>query len=1004
MTDVNVIGLVLRAVLLVGVVATQLVRAAESDDSLTSAEALYREEGPEIALPVFERLAEAFRAGRDERQYAIALGLIGECHWRLGDFDRATIVLNEALTLKRRLGDRAQEARTINVLGLVAWHRGEYGEATDRFTETATIAREIGDAKLEGAALNNQSLVGDELGDYHASLARYQQVLALFRSIDFARGEGDVLGNIGGVKLLLGRFQEAESYYREALAISERLRSATSLGQDHGNLAMSLLGQGRIAESLTHFDKAAEYATEAGMRRDQAYWQRGKANALASHANHDAALGLYRAAIATYVDIGAAPEHVEALHDLGGLYLSLGDAASSRRCFEESLTIAQKIGLARAITTNLIASGDLAIRQGNVIEASRAYEQALERAKESGETVAWTESLLRLASVASSQNDAASGPPVGPRTGSAAAAFTEQALEIARQTGSQNHEAQALLQLADLQRTSEPDVALANYAAAQSLAERIGDPELRWQVHYGRARMLIDRGALDAAAGELQAALAIIEGVRERLREQRFRSGYLQDKTQVYVELARLLLRLGRTADAFSTAERLRTFRYVALVEDSATEAPQRAGQGREVELRERIRQLQRSLREEHSREQAERREPAVDTFSAELASAEREYGALLDDRRRAPGRFGELSVPVTYEVLRAQLARDEAVVEYLVDHDAVVVFVITADGLNATTIPLAATDLAAKIELIRDLVLRPENDQWRYPAESLADLLIGAIVSGDAMKEVRHLHIVPHGELNYLPFALLPLDDGMLVDRYTVSYLPSAAALALDETKGQTTSSMLVVTPARARLRHARAEVDTVEALFRPQSRLLTGTEATETAFRANAHAYRNLHLATHGYFNKQNPLLSGLELEPDETEDGQLEVHEIMGLELAADLVTLSACETGLGAGHFGDIPAGDDFIGLTRAFIYAGSTTVLATLWEVDDRSTGELMARFYRYLAESDGRVNKATALALAQRDTRASRGHEHPYYWAAFLLVGDTRAHESIAISDGRIGS
>jgi CHAT domain-containing protein len=126
-------------------------------------------------------------------------------------------------------------------------------------------------------------------------------------------------------------------------------------------------------------------------------------------------------------------------------------------------------------------------------------------------------------------------------------------------------------------------------------------------------------------------------------------------------------------------------------------------------------------------------------------------------------------------------------------------------------------------------------------------------------------------------------------------------------------------------------------------------------------------------------------VELEPDQKEDGRLEVHEILRLRLNTNLVTLSACETALGSGYFAEVPAGDDFVGLTRAFLYAGSPSVLATLWQVNDRSTLELMRNFYRKL----GRRGKGQALAEAQRALRnGAARYRHPYYWASFVLVGE----------------
>ena len=128
--------------------------------------------------------------------------------------------------------------------------------------------------------------------------------------------------------------------------------------------------------------------------------------------------------------------------------------------------------------------------------------------------------------------------------------------------------------------------------------------------------------------------------------------------------------------------------------------------------------------------------------------------------------------------------------------------------------------------------------------------------------------------------------------------------------------------------------------------------------------------------------------EAEADAADDGRLELHEILALRLDADLVTLSACETGLGSGYFAELPAGDDFVGLTRAFLYAGSTSVLATLWEVDDASTLSLMKNFYAGLRRSAGAEDMANALSLAQRALLSSKEYSHPYFWAPFVLVGE----------------
>jgi CHAT domain-containing protein len=199
--------------------------------------------------------------------------------------------------------------------------------------------------------------------------------------------------------------------------------------------------------------------------------------------------------------------------------------------------------------------------------------------------------------------------------------------------------------------------------------------------------------------------------------------------------------------------------------------------------------------------------------------------------------------------------------------------------------------------------------------------------------------------------------------------------------------ATLLALAPNRGKLEHAQQEVRSISRFFPRSHLVLEGPRATEASFKTESQSYTVLHLATHGYFNKLNPLLSGLELEPGGREDGRLEVHEVLDMRLAADLITLSACETALGSGYFAEVPAGDDFVGLTRAFLFAGSASVLASLWEVNDRSTLELMEIFYRRLREG----NKAAALATAQREMLRSGGrYAHPYFWAPFALVGAVR--------------
>jgi CHAT domain-containing protein len=277
-----------------------------------------------------------------------------------------------------------------------------------------------------------------------------------------------------------------------------------------------------------------------------------------------------------------------------------------------------------------------------------------------------------------------------------------------------------------------------------------------------------------------------------------------------------------------------------------------------------------------------------------------------------------------------------------------------------------------------------------------------------------KHLVIVPHGMLHYLPFqALLSKERRYLIESFSISYLPSATVLkyARGRNKGNRVDIFAVGNPVTdlPPLPAAEQEAQEVSALFEKRL-LLIGKQATKPSMKDQSPKYDLLHLSTHGEMIESNPLKSNLRFALSEKDDGKLTVNEIFDMEIKANLVTLSACETALVKGEGGDFPQGDDLVGLSRAFIHAGAPSVIASLWMVSDESTVELMRVFYQNLKS----MSKSEALRKAQLDLmkssirlsveRSSRGGAqttsypkdmviecfHPYFWAPFILLGDWR--------------
>jgi len=242
-------------------------------------------------------------------------------------------------------------------------------------------------------------------------------------------------------------------------------------------------------------------------------------------------------------------------------------------------------------------------------------------------------------------------------------------------------------------------------------------------------------------------------------------------------------------------------------------------------------------------------------------------------------------------------------------------------------------------------------------------------------------LIIVPHGVLHYLPFAALWDGQRTVIDRWSVRYLPSASViryLAPPRSAGQA-SLLAIGNPDVGRadlaLKYAQREAEELGRLY-ADATILTGKRANKAEVVRIAPAFRYVHLATHGQFSSSAPLKSGVLLSGPSPEEGRLTVGEMYSLRLNADLVTLSACETGLG-----QVNSGDDVVGLTQGLLYAGARSIVASLWAVDDEATLHLMVEFYRNL----GRASPEDALRAAQLSTR--QRYPHPMFWAAFQLTG-----------------
>ena len=285
--------------------------------------------------------------------------------------------------------------------------------------------------------------------------------------------------------------------------------------------------------------------------------------------------------------------------------------------------------------------------------------------------------------------------------------------------------------------------------------------------------------------------------------------------------------------------------------------------------------------------------------------------------------------------------------------------------------------DLTIEVEEKEEAAEKPE----KAASEQLYEVLIEPVLPYIKTKLV---YISPDSVLNHLPFEALQKDGRYLIEDYSIAYAPSGSVLkiCMDRNRNRRESVLALGNPnlknPAFRLVHAENEVNSLEGLF-PQVDVYTDDDATESVVQEHGSEYDILHFACHGELNLDEPMLTSLRLAPDDANDGYLHAGEVFEHDLSASLVVLSACNSALG-----ELTSGNELMGLTRSFLYAGVPSIVASLWTVDDRSTSYLMQHFYKNLAT----MNKADALREAKLETM--KKYPGPFHWAAFCLQGDYR--------------
>ena len=953
-------------------------------------------EGRRRALDFYRRGAELWRDLGDEHLTAQSLFAVCVLHRILGEYARGLEVAKEVLPAWQALGDRTFEAATWVGIGLMESSAGRTDAAREAFGNAREVQAGIDDTYRMAAIANNFCLTHLIDGELRRGVECYGPALDTIRAAGDRETESVALTNLGRAHRKLGEPVEALDAFERALEI---LRG----GEWPKREAQTLTRLGMLRRTFGELEDAAR---------------------------------LYLQALEIFRRLGDWRWQAWTLHNLGATYAFLGDRPRAEALLLEGLAMHRELENQSGEATSWRYLGHLLLKDRRPIEARDAYRQArdLARAMEDSHGEA-----LAAHSLARAELDL--DDPEG------ALITMDTALVPLRGGEAPGSLAYGLVDRGRILTELGRPEAVEDLHEALGLFRRLGDPHGESWTLYHLADAYRAKGQSEEALAQLDQALELFEALRVEIGNPDLQATFAGARRGAY-ELQTELLAADRSDDslarAFAASERARAWGVTELLRQSS--AGWAAGlERRDPELAEHLRSARRNLYAAASRRDelgtgatAIDRRRAETTISHALAELER---TEAEARKRFPA-LGTLALQATPAVTDVQesLGPGTALLEYLVGEDRSFLFVVTAEDLASFELPgrevVETVVRRARQELVDSA---SEPDAWlRGSAANLSRQILHPALPMLETAGIERVVIVADGALHYLPFSVLPLPavtdaerkkamSQPLLERFESTYLPSAGVLALERQRraGRPPAPYSVAVladpvfdsrdlrlpPGLAtelesaepkggfemlagldlpRLRASRSEAEAIAAL--------AGSGGTFVALGFDAHRdqlldgrldrYRILHLATHGIVDDRHAVLSGLVFSRFDAagrpRNGHLRLTDIYHLSLRADLVVLSACRTALGREV-----RGEGLLGLTRAFLHAGASRVMASLWSVPDRATAELMQRFYRALWQD--RLSPPAALRRAQQSMLAEPRWSAPRQWAGFVLVGDWRS-------------
>lgn len=948
--------------------------------------------------------------------------------------------LGRALAHWRAAHDRALEVRALVPLALVHAELGNQQKAQEYAAQSLPAARDSHDSRAEARALDCIGQVRYYFGDKREAIGYYEKALMLMRAAGGRAAEGSTLSNLAVAYSRTGEKRKALALLEEALRIFQGLQDRRMMAEVAGNMGVTYDDLGEYQKALESHQRDLALKRELDDRPNQAIAWNNVGIAYSGVAAYQKALDAYTAALEINRSMDNRRSVAINLNNIAWVYEQLADRSHALAFYQQSLEIVRKLNDPRLIGVTLNNIAEIHADSGDYRKSAVLHAEALSFRHRAGDADGEANSLNNLGKVYLKLGDREK-----------ARDHFEKALAMHRTTGNRHMMARALRNLGELHGDGGEHERSQRYLdEALATSRAIRDPAGEGAALADVARLERARGNFARAHERADEAMSVLESVRLTVASPKLRASFFASARELEEFNIEVLMRLhaaqpgsGFDAAALLASERGRARSLLEMLGEGA------AGIRRGVDpvLLSRERELERLI---SSKAEVRSRLLGSKPVGAEAQAITRELDVFAAQLEQVQSRIRESSpeyaaltqpIPLNLQGIQTKVLDGGTVLlEYALGRDKSFLFAVTAVSMHVFELPPRAEIESAATHLYQLLTarnqtsgqetgaeradrLRQADSEFRSAAARTSRMLLAPAAPVIAGKR---LLIIREGVLQYLPFSALPdpaAADCPLVAKHEIATAPSASVIAVlrehtaarkhaeravavladpvfsaDDSRISGRSRTAMAASAKntraggehfARLRFSRAEAEEIARLAPPGSILkaLDFDASRETAMRPEIGQYRIVHFATHSLLDNQHPELSGVVLSlfdrAGRPRNGFLRLYDVYNLRLGSDLVVLSACKTALG----GDI-RGEGLIGLTRGFLYAGAARVVATLWEVDDRTTAELMKHFYRSVLTEGERP--AAALRAAQVAMSKTKGWESPYYWAAFTLHGEWR--------------